>query len=399
MNKLIIYICISSVLPILKQMFILKFLNYNYIDIYGLLFAMASFFIGFSHFGWAEISAIKTSQKKSIHDKEKFLSYHLALYSIFFINIFFIPLVFYIQNLNFYFLFFILLYVIMLSIFHLNNKIIRSYNILKLFFILIIIKNLIDMFLFILLFFTNCFFIETIFTSEILSALFVVIFAYRLKIFNKYKYNVFSIKLFNKYKLFFIKNKYHAFNIFIVSVFSLIIVYIDRILYYYILSKVEYVEFMFYLIIINLFMSINALFYSLLFNKLSNLQLLSKEEILNSLDRIVLKLLIIIFILPILITITGYIQSIFYIHISISIINVSLVFFYGSLIIMNIYEKYNMLTKSKYTKYLQIFILIIYLFSLFVLYKINILNLTYALIITILTRIIYIVLNREIIRR
>lgn len=399
MNKLIIYIVMSSLLPVLKQMYILKFLNYNYIDIYGLIFAISSFFIGFSHLGWAEISAIKTSQKKSIHDQEKIFSYHFALYSISFINIFFIPIIFYIQNIDFYFLFFIIPYVISLSIFQLNNKVIRSYNILKLFFILIIIKNFIDMFLFIILKFIGYFFIEIIFSIETLSSLFLIMIAYQLKIFIRFKYNILSKKLFYKYKLFFIKNKYHAFNIFMTSIFSLILIYSDRIIYYNVLSKVEYVEFMFYLIVINLFMSVNALFYSLLYNKLSNLQLLAKEEMLFYLDKIFIRFLTLILSLPVLIISTKYIQNLFYANIASSIVNISLVLTYASLIVINIYEKYNLLSKNKYTKYLQLFVLSIFILSLFILYKMSIINLTYALTITVLIRVIYIILNREIIRR
>jgi O-antigen/teichoic acid export membrane protein len=399
MSSLIIYISISSILPILKQMFILKFLNSNFIALYGVLFANASFFIGFSDIGWADISAIKTSQKKSIYNEEKFFSYHLAIYSIILFNIFFMPLAFYIQNLNIYFLPFVVLYSIMLSVFNLNNKIIRSYNILKLFFILIIIKNFIDIFLFILLSFLNEFSIGAIFLSEVLSSILVILYTYRLKIFYRYKFNIYQIiKLFDKYKLFFTKNKSHAFNIFIISIFSLIIVYSDRILYYHILTKEEYVEFLFYLLIINLSMSVNALFYNLSFNKLSKLQLSSKEEIINFLDISFLKLVKIIFILPALIIITSYIQSIFYPHIVTSITNISLAFLYGTLIIINIYEKYNMLAKNKYMKYLQIFSLIIFLCIILSLYSMSILNLNYAFITIILTRIIYIILNRKIIK-
>jgi len=389
------YIALASLFPILKQLFVLKFLDYNYLDIYGLLFAIIGILVGLTNLGWSEITAINIAQKKS--NKENRNLYYIAICIVLLVNTVFIPFVFIVQEIGFEYTFLACAFVIIASVMQLNNKVARSYDLLKVFFSVTIFKNLFDLLLFGLLSYNDALSLEALLTVEIGTSFFLVVYLWNIKVLKASVFNFNKKRNYKNLKKYYLKHYLHASNILIMSALSLFLAFGDRLLYYHILPREAYIEFLFYAIIINIFLSINALILTLLYTKLSKLQLQSKDRCIKVLDGIFLKLLLTLSLLPFLVYISVNLQLNFYEHVPYSINNTVAAFLYGYLLMFNVYEKYNILSKGRFMKYLQGGALIIFLVMALMMKVYDMANLFNLLVLVIVVRIVYIYMSRKVI--
>ncbi len=390
--KIIILLC--SVIPFLKQFIALKYLVNLEIVQFGYIFGLIYFLQGVSSIGWIDLATINLTKKHSLKNLNVNYFLYIGLIFIILINIIILPI--FIMDINSFATYLIIILCsIFLTKFQILNKLVRAYGLLKIFFINLLIKNLLDLLLFLILIYFNEFHLVNILITEIITSMLLVGFYIKKRII--YRFYIFKYKIY-KLKQIFLNNISYSLNLFIMGICSTALIFYDRIVYAYILPVGEYNQYLFYNLIIMLSFSLNSFILSIAYSKLVLLQKFEVNYIKKFLDT---KIFIFIFILCILSPIMYYlimnINLLYYSHIKIESLNTILVIVIFILNSSDFYEKYNILTNNKKVLILQILLIILIFISILFMYIKQNYTIDKLLILYLIVKIVYMIYNRKLI--
>lgn len=350
-DKYIILILLSFLIPVFKQFFFISVLDENNAAVYGFLFAISMVTVGVGSLGTLELAAISSAKNRSVNSKETFVFYSASL--VFTAIVSFIVSVFVFLYIDAHLLLFVFYFMSIMSLFILQMTLryIRSIGFMKWFFKLVALKLLFDLLVICYLFCLSSISLENIFLIDVVSVLLISII-----IFRKKTIKLFFLKIKKSFTTILSVIPLHLPKIITfltVSILSLLIINIDRIVFFELFPSHIYQKFLYLVIILSLFYGVTAFINTLIHREVSKIE--NQRTLVDAwIKSNIFKYKLILILLPVSILIGVFLFSrIFLPIINFSFIELLLTVLIGCFHLFNIYEKILYISANKLLPVLQ----------------------------------------------
>lgn len=269
-NVFSVIILASFLIPVLKQYVFISVLDAANASIYGFLFAVSMIVVGIGNLGSLELATVSSSKNKSLKNYNAFVFYSAALLFTLFIAITIVSIVFFYVEIEPFQAVLFLLSILALLFFQIVLRYIRSIGFTRCFFFIITLKLTIDLVLILIFVKAIGLGLEDVFLIEIISVTIVTLLLTRKKFIRRFLRSV--LAAYSKIYTVLPQYKSKIIIFFMVAVLSLLIVSIDRLLFFEVLDKTEYKKYLYLAIILSMFYSASSLINTFIHREIAKIE-------------------------------------------------------------------------------------------------------------------------------